>query len=233
MENKIIFTRDTPEETLKHNKKGILNFQNLYSVYLFNNEPSYKEAISSPKNFIFPDGKVLSIFLKAKQIRGPTFTKSFLKNKLNKDGRHFFILPEAEDMKQLIKKYPKLKNSKAYAPEYIQGIVFSESEINKISEQIKQFKPNYVWVCIGNPKQEILSNQLFKKYPALYFNVGAAIDFILRKKKESPVIFRKMGLEWFYRLVTDFKHSKNKVWKSIVGLKYIKKVECQKTYLKT
>jgi len=216
------FTKKTPQKILQSQRTGILNFQNLYSVYLFNNEPNYKRAITSPGNFIFPDGRILSFFLRTKQIRGPSFTKDFFQNKLNEKQKHFFILPSAKDLCKLIKEFPKLKNSKAYSPPYIQNIIFQVKEIEKITKQIKKFKPDYIWVCIGNPKQEILANQLYKKHPAFYFNVGAATDFLLKKKRESPRVFRKVGAEWLYRLITDFKHSKKKVWGSLIGLKYLR-----------
>ncbi len=216
----MIFTKKIPGEVLKSNKNGVLNFQNLYSVYLFNNESVYKKAITSPNNFIFPDGRILSLFLRIKQVRGPSFTKNFLENKIDKKQKHFFILPKTEDLNQLKKKFPELKNSRAYSPTYIQDITFPKKEVDEIAKQLKQFKPDYVWVCVGNPKQEILANQLYRKYKAFYFNVGAAIDFILEKKKESPSIFRKLGLEWFYRLITDFKYSKKKAWRSLIGLRY-------------
>lgn len=222
MLNKIFFTKKTPYEVLQSKKSGVLNFQNLYSVYLFHKEPIYQKALTSPNNFIFPDGRIVGLFLDAKQIRGSSFTKNFLESELNKDQKHFFILPEIEDFTKLVGKFPDLKNSKAYSPSYIQCMVFPEEEVSEIAEQINQFKPNFVWVCIGNPKQEILANQLYKKCPTFYFVVGAAIDFLLERKKESPSIFRKVGLEWFYRLITDFEHSKKKVWRSLLGLKYLR-----------
>lgn len=225
MKQKITFTKKTPEKILESNKHGILNFENLYSVYLFNKEVDFQKAIISPGNFTFPDGRLLSLFLKTSQVRGPSFTRHFIQNKLNKTQKHFFILPKKEDLKQLIKKFLKLKNSKAYSPPYIQGTIFPQKEINKMSEQIKKFKPTHVWVCIGNPKQEILSNQLYKKYPTFYFNVGAAIDFLLERKKESPRFIRRSGLESLYRLLTDFKYTKKKVIGHFAGLKYLRSIK--------
>lgn len=221
----MIFTNKTPEEIMKFNKTGVLNFQNLYSVYLFNNKPAFKKSITSANNFIFPDGRILSLLLRTKQIRGPSFTKNFFENKLDNKQKHFFILSNIKDFGKLIKKFPKLKNSKAHIPPHIPNIIFSEKEKEKIIKQLKKFKPDYIWACIGNPKQEILANQLYKKYPAFYFNVGAAIDFLLEKKKEAPAIFRRIGVEWFYRLITDFKYSRKKVWKSLIGLKYLGKID--------
>ena len=87
---------------------------------------------------------------------------------------------------------------------------------------INKSKANCVWVCVGSPKQNILTNSLFDKTKAnFFFNVGAALDFILKKKKEAPKLVREMGVEWLYRLITDFKYSRKKVWRSFVGLIYI------------
>ena len=219
------FTSQSPDKILQDNKTGILNFQNLYSVYLFNKHQKFRGAIASPYNFIFPDGRVLSFLLKINQVRGPSFTRHFLETKLNKEQKHFFILPEIKDLELLIEKYPKLKNSRAYAPPYIKKLTFSKEETRKILEQLKKYKPTYIWICIGNPKQEILANQLYKKYKALYFNVGAATYFLLGKKQEILFIFRRIGLEWFYRLITDFKYSKNKVFGSLIGLRYLKGIK--------
>ncbi|MFH0712195.1 MAG: WecB/TagA/CpsF family glycosyltransferase [archaeon] len=225
MKKQIVFTKKTPEEIMRSNKNGILNFQNLYSIYLFNHEPIFQKAITSPNNFIFPDGKTISLFLRIKQIRGPSFTKNFFEKKLSNNQKHFFIGPSERDLKILIKKFPKLKNSQTHNPPYIKEIIFPKKEEKTILNKLKKIKPKYIWICIGNPKQEILANQLYKKYPTFYFTVGAAMDFLLEKKKESPTIFRRLGVEWAYRLITDFKYSWKKVWKSFVALKYLKQIK--------
>ena len=43
-------------------------------------------------------------------------------------------------------------------------------------------------------------------------NVGAALDFLLEKKKQAPNAVKALGIEWLYRLITDFEHSKKKVF---------------------
>jgi N-acetylglucosaminyldiphosphoundecaprenol N-acetyl-beta-D-mannosaminyltransferase len=39
--------------------------------------------------------------------------------------------------------------------------------------------------------------------------VGAAFDFITGNKKEAPLMMQKLGLEWFYRLISEPK----RLWK--------------------
>ena len=220
----MLFTSKTPKEILEQEESGVFNFQNMYSLYLYHKKFAYRQALSNPDNFVFPDGKPISTYLKTKQIRGPSFTKHFLENRLTLAQKHFFILPKMEDFNELVTKFPLLRNAKAYSPPYVQGMFFGEEEEAKILEQLREFKPDCVWVCIGNPKQEILGNNLYKKYKAFYFNVGAATDFVLGRKKESPAIFRKVGMEWFYRLITDFKYTKIKVWRSFIALRYLRKI---------
>jgi len=220
---RLYFSNSKEVGNILRGRPKIINFLNLYSVYLFRKEklfsPSVKDAIN------FPDGKILSVLIKAKQLRGPTFTYEFLKNE-GSNKKHFFIGLEKSDLNNLCSRFSnlKIKNLDSYQPPFIKGLEFAKEERNNILAKIKKFKPNYVWVCIGNPKQEILSSQLYEKHKAFYLDVGAATDFILGKKKEAPKIVQTLGLEWFYRLITDFKHSKKKVWKSFIGLFYIARV---------
>jgi N-acetylglucosaminyldiphosphoundecaprenol N-acetyl-beta-D-mannosaminyltransferase len=75
---------------------------------------------------------------------------------------------------------------------------------------------------VGNPRQEILSFELSKLVKSTKFlSVGAALDFLLGRKKEAPKWVRELYLEWFYRLVTDFRYSWKKVWCSFVGVFFL------------
>jgi UDP-N-acetyl-D-mannosaminuronic acid transferase (WecB/TagA/CpsF family) len=50
------------------------------------------------------------------------------------------------------------------------------------------------------------------------------MDFFLNKKKHSPKFFTKLGIEWLYRLITDFRITKKKAWRSFVAIKYLGRV---------
>ncbi len=107
----------------------------------------------------------------------------------------------------------------------MKGFEFPKEEIEKILKMFKKFKPNFVWVCVGSPKQEIISNQLYKNYKADYFNVGAALDFLLGKKKEAPTIWRTMSLEWLHQLLVHPMRAGKKVRRSFVALNYLRSVK--------
>jgi len=219
---KFKINRENPTKVLKNKNKKIFNFINLNTIWWLKNNGFYRNLILKKQNVNFSDGKILSWFLGIKQQRGPTFTKRFLLSNKAKSKKHFFIGLEKKDLVGLSKiTNISLKNLFCYNPPYIKEVEFSEIERKKISSLINKSMAECAWVCVGSPKQEILSNQIFKAKAKYFFNVGAAMDFLLGKKKESPWVFRRFGLEWFYRFVTDFKYSKKKVWRSFIGFIYL------------
>ena len=239
----IILTSTNFEELkkfmLESNLKKIFSFINSYSIHLFNNNKKFKTSISNDYNINLIDGAPVALILSLKRFKkfkrttGPDFTNFLLNdNDLMKDRKHFFIGLEEKDLEVLFNKYPLLKkeNVIVYNPPYIETLEFQTEEINKICRMVNKFSTNYLWIGIGNLKQEILANILFNKVSIGYiFNVGAALDFITSKKKRAPKIFQKCGLEWAYRLCTDFRHSWKKVWRSFSSMfLMLKKIEVKR-----
>lgn len=234
MENKIIFTEKNPTELFaeilsdKFPKNSIFNFLNSHSIYLFRNHKVFREHVLRKNNLNFIDGFMISLVLSIKNLRivkrlkGHEFSDAFFKKEiLLVKKKQLFLGVSDLDMKKMIKKYPLLKkeNCFSYDIPLLKKEKFDDSELVK---KIKKIKPNYIWVAIGNPKQEIISNDLAEKITADYFfNVGAFFDYAKNKKKQSPKIFQKLGIEWFYRLITDFNHTWKKVKRSFVANKYL------------
>ena len=213
----------------KNRKKIVFNFFNSHSVYIFAHNRAFGNFLSektiNKANFI--DGFIVSLvlslreFKKMKRLQGPKFTDLFLRDKSLK-GRHFFIGFENKDLKFISEKYgldPKMISG--YNPVYIKDEKFPEEEIEKISGFINKHKADYVWIGVGSPKQELLSSDLYSRISSRYlFNIGAALDFVSEKKKRAPKIFQSLGIEWLYRLFTDFSHSRKKVRMSLIGSIY-------------
>jgi len=213
----------------KNKKRKCINFLNQHDIYQLVNTPLFSFTLKKKNNLNLIDGFFISLFLSIKNLRkirrkrGPTFTRDFLSNKsLSENKKHFFVGLEKKDLILLKKKFPHLKYIDCYNPPYIKDVKFSEKEIKKIARLINKFEAEYVWMCIASPKQNILAQDLFPITKTKYFfNVGAALDFILGKKREAPKFIQILGLEWFFRLITDFKYSKIKVWRSFVAVFYL------------
>jgi N-acetylglucosaminyldiphosphoundecaprenol N-acetyl-beta-D-mannosaminyltransferase len=81
-------------------------------------------------------------------------------------------------------------------------------DIRRLRELVQYNALSIVLLCLGHPKQELLAKEL-KNYdwagsrPDWIMCVGATIDFLTGEQKRSPKFFQKIGLEWFFRLVTN------------------------------
>lgn len=61
-----------------------------------------------------------------------------------------------------------------------------------------------VTVALGSPKQEAFIKKCQNVYPdALYMGVGGTYDVFTGNVKRAPLMVRKMGLEWLFRLLSQ------------------------------
>ena len=118
-----------------------------------------------------------------------------------KEGWTFYLLGGKGDVPSLavenIKKiYPNLK-----IVGYHEGYFDSDTEESVIAE-INDLKPNVLFVAMGAPLQE---KWIQKHKDELQVDVaagqGGTFDYEAGKIKRAPVIFQKLGIEWFWRLM--------------------------------
>jgi N-acetylglucosaminyldiphosphoundecaprenol N-acetyl-beta-D-mannosaminyltransferase len=84
------------------------------------------------------------------------------------------------------------------------------SENLQVIEHINQAKPQILLVCFGQPLQEKYIRENVNKFKVnIIMSAGGALDFFAGDSKTAPVIFRKLYLEWFYRMCADPK----RLWK--------------------
>ena len=75
---------------------------------------------------------------------------------------------------------------------------------NTIYEEINAKSPKLILVAMGSPRQEKFiykAKEVLK--PALMIGIGGSLDVWSGMVKRAPKIFQIMGLEWFYRTVTQ------------------------------
>ena len=78
---------------------------------------------------------------------------------------------------------------------------FDKEEFASIKQEIGALKPDIVFVAMGSPKQELIMRELYQLHPAIYMGLGGSFDVFCNHVKRAPVVFQKLGLEWFYRLL--------------------------------
>ncbi len=81
---------------------------------------------------------------------------------------------------------------------------FDDKKEKLIIEDIKAKKPNFLLLGLGSPKQEKWMYTHRKDLEGIVcIGVGGSFDVMAGNIKRAPEIFQKLGLEWFYRLVTQ------------------------------
>ncbi len=91
----------------------------------------------------------------------------------------------------------------AHSPSF--GFEKNELECQQIIDIINNSGANVLLVGVGAPKQEIWITKYRHQMPNvdIFMALGATIDFEAKTLKRAPIIFQKMGLEWFYRFYRE------------------------------
>ena len=82
----------------------------------------------------------------------------------------------------------------------------SEIQINEIIQLLLEFKPQYIFLALGFPKQEILFERIRSKsplIPAYFLGIGGSFQLLSKEKVRAPKMFQDLGLEWLWRLTQD------------------------------
>jgi len=85
---------------------------------------------------------------------------------------------------------------------YTHNGYFNNDEEEVIIKELQNIQPDIILAGLGFPKQEkFLTN--FKNFSkrTIMIGVGGSFDVWAKKVKRAPMIFQKLNLEWFYRLL--------------------------------
>jgi N-acetylglucosaminyldiphosphoundecaprenol N-acetyl-beta-D-mannosaminyltransferase len=94
--------------------------------------------------------------------------------------------------------YPGLELS------YCRDGYFSEADEAQIVDDMAQSEPKLVLLALGVPKQEFFIDQHREKLSrAVLIGVGGSFDVWAGVVRRAPLIFQRLNLEWFYRLITQ------------------------------
>jgi len=84
-----------------------------------------------------------------------------------------------------------------------------------ISENIKVFNPDIIWVSLGAPKQEIFISKLYPYMnTGVLFAIGAAFNLFLggEGNLRAPYFLRRLHLEWLFRVCKEPKRVGGRAW---------------------
>lgn len=196
---------------------------NAYSIVSIQNDFELRDAINK-STLVNIDG--MSVvwalnFLGYKNITkasGPDMFKALIKLAIQNGYRTYFLgtTPKIIELtvQNLINEYPTLQIA-GYHHGY-----FKNEESDKIANQIRNSKPDILFLGITSPKKELFIDKYsdFMKVP-FSFGVGGVFDIIAKVTKRAPEWMQNSGLEWLYR----FFQEPRRMWKRylIGNLKFI------------
>ncbi len=85
------------------------------------------------------------------------------------------------------------------------NFVNDPAEIDAVLKMIEASGANVLLVGLGAPKQEIWISSVRHRLPQVrvMMGIGATIDYEAGAVKRAPVLLRRFGLEWTYRVATE------------------------------
>jgi len=176
-------------------------------------DPAYRQLVSKA-DVVVADGMPLIWASRLQggnqlpeRVAGSTMMFSLCQRAAN-DGHSIFLLggyPEevAEQAGEALKeKYPGLKIAGTFCPPF--GFEHDEAQMQQIEQMLKDASPDIVYVALGSPKQEYLSQTLRAILPAsVWIGIGISLSFATGDVQRAPAILQKLGLEWVHRLVQE------------------------------
>lgn len=204
------------DRTINEIKKNLVQWRgkyicvsNVHTTVMAHENEEYRK-VQNEAVMALPDGGPLSSYSRAegkteaRRVTGPDLMKEMLIQSRENGWRHFFYgsTPKTLDMlkEKIEKDYDGAIIAGMISPPYRELTI--EEDLQYI-EEINKSKPDFIWVGLGAPKQEIWMAAHQDKVNGLMIGVGAAFDYESGNLKRAPKWMQKCNLEWLYRFMQE------------------------------
>ena len=200
IEGLLVFLEESKEQRLT------IDFTNVHITAARSVEPEFKE-LTDKYDYFVPDSQVLKWAVNLcggkmdSRVYGPEFLTYSIKNS-KPETRHYLLGGSQDCLDKLIENAQSM--SKDFSICGSRNGYFKEEDTDEIIADIQHCNPDFIWVGLGTPKQQ---EWIIKNAPkfgkGVFLAVGFAFDVNAGTKKDAPVIFQKMGMTWFHRLICE------------------------------
>ncbi|MCU0830256.1 MAG: WecB/TagA/CpsF family glycosyltransferase [Rhizobiaceae bacterium] len=81
---------------------------------------------------------------------------------------------------------------------------FGDDETAGVIAALTRLKPDILLVAMGTPRQELWADaHVGPEQCRVVITVGALFDFLARRVPRAPLVMRKLGIEWLFRLALE------------------------------
>ena len=212
-------------DNLKDWKGQYICVSNVHTTVMAHENPEYMK-VQNEAVMALPDGSPLSSYSRengkttAKRVTGPDLMRELLIRSGENGFSHFFYGSTEDTLNKLREKieerYPGAKIAGMISPPFRE---LTPEEDEAYVKQINDAAPDFLWVGLGAPKQEIWMAAHRGRINALMLGVGAAFDFESGNIKRAPKWMQNMKLEWLYRMMQDPKRLFKRYF--VTNIKYL------------
>jgi len=184
---------------------------NAYSVSLCWEFPEYRKTLDE-SDLVLADGmsivwggRWLGVRI-PERVAGPDLSQALFQ-RAEAQGFGIFLLGSTPDTldclrSALIRRWPRLRIVGTHSPSM--DTTFSSAENDAIIGIVKKAKPDFLFVGMSAPKQELwIAAQLAWLEVPVCMGIGAAFDFLSEKIPRAPAFLQRSGFEWLYRLYRE------------------------------
>jgi N-acetylglucosaminyldiphosphoundecaprenol N-acetyl-beta-D-mannosaminyltransferase len=186
------------------------HFCTTHTLVEASDNPRLREALNHHDAVASPDGMPLvwvgrAMGKEVGRVCGPDLMPLLIDRARQQDARHYFYggAPGVAEAlaSRLAERFPGLVVVGTYSPPF--RALTSEEDDAEV-EMINAAKPDYVWVGLGSPKQDLwIADHRSRLDAAVLFAVGAAFDFHSGGLRRAPAWMQRTGTEWLYRLIAE------------------------------
>lgn len=195
------------QEFLDENRLHIVSTPNAEIVMMAQNDEEYMRILNNT-DLNVPDGSGIVFASKvfkdplAERVAGFDLMMEILKKAASR-GDRVYLLGAAPGIAEQARK----NLEKMYSGLKIVGVhngYFTKQEEEGIINEINACNTDILFVALGAPKQEkwIYTNRE-KLNVKVAIGVGGSFDVIAGKVGRAPYIYRRLGMEWLYRLIKE------------------------------
>jgi N-acetylglucosaminyldiphosphoundecaprenol N-acetyl-beta-D-mannosaminyltransferase len=197
-------------EDMHARKKGYVCFVSVHGLMEAYHDVRFADCYRAA-SFCMPDGAPVAWVGRwqgedaMRRVAGPEMMLAVFGDERFRNATHFLYGGEegvAELLRErLLERFPHAKIIGTHTPPFRD---LNGEEEQELEDQMRELKPDILWVGIGCPKQEQFMHRYRNRLDTtLMFGVGAAFDFHTGRIQDSPEWVKSAGLQWFHRLVQD------------------------------
>jgi len=197
---------DILESWLDETKNHVIVTPNPEGVMQARRNPEFKSALQNAElSLADGTGILLASYFSPRKLPGRVRgvdTIFSLFERLSANGKKFtvYFLGAAQGVPEAAKINMESRFPNLSVVGFHHGFYTSEDE-PKIIAEIKELSPDILLVCTGMPKAEIWADKYKTELNSrLTMCLGGSLDVMAGKAKLAPPFFRKIGMEWLYRL---------------------------------